>query len=146
MSTLRPEEVTSIIRSELENYKTKMKTESVGTVIQVGDAIARIYGLDDVMVGEIVEFPGGVFGMAVNLEEDSVGVIIFGRDNADRTIKEGATVKRTGKIVQVPVGEALLGRVVNALGTPIDGKGPIQTERFRPIETPAPDVVSRQPG
>ncbi|NLE65552.1 MAG: F0F1 ATP synthase subunit alpha [Elusimicrobia bacterium] len=145
MSTLRPEEVTSIIRSELENYKTKMKTESVGTVIQVGDAIARIYGLDDVMVGEIVEFPGGVFGMAVNLEEDSVGVIIFGRDNADRTIKEGAIVKRTGKIVQVPVGEALLGRVVNALGTPIDGKGPIQTERFRPIETPAPDVVSRQP-
>jgi F-type H+-transporting ATPase subunit alpha len=145
MSNLRPEEISSIIKSELENYKTQLKTDSIGTVLQVGDAIARIYGLDDIMVGEIVEFADNVFGMAVNLEEDSVGVIIFGRDNADRAIKEGDTVKRTGKIVQVPVGEALKGRVVNALGQPIDGKGPLKTDKVRPIESPAPDVVSRQP-
>ncbi len=145
MSNLKPEEVTSIIKKELDNFRTQLKTESVGTVIQVGDAIARIYGLDDVMVGEIVEFPNGVAGMAVNLEEDSVGVIIFGRDNADRTIREGDTVKRTGKVVEVPVGEALKGRVVNALGVPIDGKGPIVTDKYRPIEFRAPDVISRQP-
>lgn len=145
MSTIRPEEITSIIKGELENYKTQLKMESIGTVIQVGDAIARIYGLDDVMAGEIIEFPNNVLGMAVNLEEDSVGVIIFGRDNADRTIKEGDTVKRTGKIVQVPVGEALKGRVVNALGVPIDGRGPIVTDRYRAIESGSPDVVSRQP-
>lgn len=145
MSTLRPEEISSIIKKELENFKTNLRTESTGTVLQVGDAIARIYGLDDVMVGEIVEFPHDVFGMAINLEEDSVGVIIFGKDNADRLIKEGDTVKRTGKIVQVPVGEALKGRVVNALGHPIDGRGPIVTDRYRAIEFNAPDVVSRQP-
>jgi F-type H+-transporting ATPase subunit alpha len=145
MSTLRPEEISSILKTELENFQSHIKTESIGTVIQVGDAIARIYGLDDVMVGEIIEFPNNVFGMAVNLEEDSVGVIIFGKDNPDRDIKEGDTVKRTGKIVQVPVGEALKGRVVNALGMPIDGRGPINTDRFRPMEFGAPDVVSRQP-
>jgi F-type H+/Na+-transporting ATPase subunit alpha len=145
MSNLRPEEISSILRTELDNFKTHIKTESIGTVIQVGDAIARIYGLDDVMVGEIIEFPNDVFGMAVNLEEDSVGVIIFGKDNPDRDIKEGDTVKRTGKIVQVPVGEALKGRVVNALGKPIDGKGPINTDKFRPMEFAAPDVISRQP-
>ncbi len=145
MSTLRPEEISSILKNELENFKTHIKTESIGTVIQVGDAIARVYGLDDVMAGEIIEFPGNVFGMAVNLEEDSVGVIIFGKDNPDRNIKEGDTVKRTGKIVQVPVGEALKGRVVNALGMPIDGRGSIISERFRAMEFAAPDVVSRQP-
>ena len=145
MSTLRPEEISSILKTELENFKSHIKTESIGTVIQVGDAIARIYGLDDVMVGEIIEFPNNVFGMAVNLEEDSVGVIIFGKDNPDRDIKEGDTVKRTGKIVQVPVGAALKGRVVNALGIPIDGRGPINTDRYRPMEFNAPDVVSRQP-
>jgi F-type H+-transporting ATPase subunit alpha len=145
MSTLRPEEISSIIKKELENFKTNLRTESTGTVLQVGDAIARIYGLDDVMVGEIVEFPQDVYGMAVNLEEDSVGVIIFGKDNADRLIKEGDIVKRTGKIVQVPVGDALYGRVVNALGQPIDGKGPIKTDKFRSIEFNAPDVISRQP-
>ncbi len=145
MSNLKPEEITSIIKKELDNFRTQLKTESTGTVIQVGDAIARIYGLDDVMVGEIVEFANGVAGMAVNLEEDSVGVIIFGRDNADRTIREGDTVKRTGKVVEVPVGEALKGRVVNALGVPIDGKGPIETDKYRPIEFRAPDVISRQP-
>ncbi len=145
MSILRPEEITSIIQKELDNFKTHLRTDSVGTVLQVGDAIARIYGLDDVMVGEIVEFPNDVFGMAVNLEEDSIGVIIFGKDNADRLIKEGDTVKRTGKVVQVPVGEALKGRVVNALGVPIDGHGPIITDKYRAIEFNAPDVVSRQP-
>ncbi len=145
MSTLRPEEISSIIKKELENFKTNLRTESTGTVLQVGDAIARIYGLDDVMVGEIVEFPHDVFGMAINLEEDSVGVIIFGKDNADRLIKEGDTVKRTGKIVQIPVGDALKGRVVNALGHPIDGRGPIVTDRYRAVEFNAPDVVSRQP-
>lgn len=145
MSTLRPEEISSIIKKELENFKTNLRTESTGTVLQVGDAIARIYGLDDVMVGEIVEFPHDVFGMAINLEEDSVGVIIFGKDNADRLIREGDIVKRTGKIVQVPVGDALKGRVVNALGHPIDGLGPIKTDKFRAIEFSAPDVVSRQP-
>lgn len=145
MSTLKPEEITSIIKKELDNFRTQLKTESVGTVIQVGDAIARIYGLDDVMVGEIIEFPNDVLGMAVNLEEDSVGVIIFGRDNADRMIREGDTVKRTGKVVQVPVGEAMKGRVVNALGVPIDGKGPIVTDKYRPMEFRAPDVISRQP-
>ncbi|MBF0331059.1 MAG: F0F1 ATP synthase subunit alpha [Candidatus Omnitrophica bacterium] len=145
MSNLKPEEISSILKSELENFKTQIKTESIGTVIQVGDAIARVYGLDNVMVGEIIEFPNSVFGMAVNLEEDSVGVIIFGRDNPDRNIKEGDIVKCTGKIVQVPVGEALKGRVVNALGVPIDGRGPIDTDRFRAVEFAAPDVISRQP-
>ncbi|MFH0754658.1 MAG: F0F1 ATP synthase subunit alpha [Candidatus Omnitrophota bacterium] len=145
MSHIKPEEISSILKSELENFKTHIKTESIGTVIQVGDAIARVYGLDNVMVGEIIEFPNNVFGMAVNLEEDSVGVIIFGRDNPDRNIKEGDIVKCTGRIVQVPVGDALKGRVVNALGVPIDGRGPIDTNRFRAVEFAAPDVMSRQP-
>ncbi|NTV29119.1 MAG: F0F1 ATP synthase subunit alpha [Candidatus Omnitrophica bacterium] len=145
MSNLKPEEITSIIRTELENYHSQLKTESVGTVIQVGDAIARIYGLDDVMVGEIIEFPNGAMGMAVNLEEDSVGVIIFGRDNPDRNISEGDVVKRTGRIIRIPAGEAMKGRVVNSLGVPIDGKGPIVTDSYRPVEFMAPDVISRQP-
>jgi F-type H+-transporting ATPase subunit alpha len=145
MESLRPEEVTSIIRAELEKYKSRLRTESIGTVIQVGDAISRVYGLDDAMAGELVEFSGNVIGMVLNLEEDSVGVIIFGADNPDRNIKEGDIVKRTGKIIQVPVGEALAGRVVNALGRPIDGKGPITTDKFRPIESKAPSVVERQP-
>ncbi len=145
MSNLRPEEISTILKTELEGFTSHIKTESVGTVIQVGDAIARVYGLDDVMAGEIIEFPNNVLGMAVNLEEDSVGVIIFGKDNPDRNIKEGDTVKRTGKIVRVPVGEALKGRVVNALGMPIDGKGPIHTDKYRAMEFAAPDVVSRQP-
>ncbi len=142
---LKPEEVTSIIKKELEKYKTHLHTESVGTVIQVGDTIARIYGLDDVMMGELVQFSGNIMGMVFNLEEDSVGVVIFGTDNPDKTIREGDIVKRTGKIVQVPVGEALVGRVVNAFGRPIDGKGKINTQKFRPIESNAPNVVERQP-
>jgi len=142
---LRPEEVSSVIRQELERYKTRMRSESIGTVIQVGDTIARIHGLDDVMVGELVQFSEHVMGMVLNLEEESVGVVIFGTDNPDKDIKEGDIVKRTGKIVEVPVGDELIGRVVNALGKPIDGKGPINTTKFRPIESRAPNVVERQP-
>lgn len=142
---LKPNEITSIIKKELQKYKSRLRVESIGTVIQVGDTIARIYGLDDVMIGEIVQFASNVTGMVLNLEEDSVGVVVFGTDNPDQTIKEGDVVKRTGKIAQVPVGEALVGRVVNALGKPIDGKGPINTDKFRPLETGAPNVVQRQP-
>ncbi len=142
---IRPEEITSIIKKELEKYKTRLRMESVGNVIQVGDAIARIYGLDDVMLGELIDFPGDVKGMVLNLEEDNVGAVIFGPDNPDRNIKEGDIVKRTGSVAQVPVGDALLGRVVNALGKPIDGKGPLVTDKFRPLETKAPNVVERQP-
>ncbi len=142
---LKPEEVASIIKKELEKYKTHVHIESIGTVIQVGDTIARIYGLDDVMMGELVQFSGNVTGMVLNLEEDSVGVVIFGTDNPDKTIREGDIVKRTGKIVQVPVGDALVGRVVNAFGRPIDGKGIVNTQKFRPIESSAPNVVERQP-
>jgi F-type H+-transporting ATPase subunit alpha len=142
---LRPEEVTGIIKKELEKYKTRLRQESVGTVIQVGDAIAKIYGLDDVMMGEIVQFSENVSGIVLNLEEDSVGVVIFGTDNPDRLIREGDIVKRTGNIVRVPVGRELVGRVVNTLGKPIDGKGNISTEKTRPIETHSPNVVERQP-
>ncbi len=142
---IRPEEITSIIKKELEKYKTRLRMESVGNVIQVGDAIARIYGLDDVMLGELIDFPGDVKGMVLNLEEDNVGAVIFGPDNPDRNIKEGDIVKRTGSIAQVPVGDILLGRVVNALGKPVDGKGPVVTAKFRPLETKAPNVVERQP-
>src|SRR3989338_5686838 len=132
---IKQEEVTSILKKELEKYRSKIEVESVGTVIQVGDTIARVYGLDDVMMGELVQFPGGIMGMVLNLEENSVGVVIFGTDNADMTIREGDIVKRTGKIVQVPVGNALVGRVVNALGSPIDGKGAVVTDKYRPLET-----------
>ncbi|MCX5713807.1 MAG: F0F1 ATP synthase subunit alpha [Candidatus Omnitrophica bacterium] len=141
---IRPEEITSVIKKELEKYKSRLKVESIGRVIQVGDAIARIYGLDDCMIGELIEFKNDVFGMVLNLEEDSVGAVIFGPDNPDRSIKEGEIVKRTGRIVRVPVGEALVGRVVNALGVPIDGKGPIETDKFRPLEAKAPSVIERQ--
>ena len=142
---LKPEEVTSIIKKELEKYKSRLRTESIGTVIQVGDTIARVYGLDDVMMGELVQFSDNIMGMVLNLEEDSSGVVIFGTDNPDQSIREGDIVKRTGKIVQVPVGEALVGRVVNGLGRPIDGKGQINTQKTRPIESSAPNVVERQP-
>ncbi|MDD3905030.1 MAG: F0F1 ATP synthase subunit alpha [Candidatus Omnitrophica bacterium] len=139
---LRPEEVTAIIKKELDKYKTRLRVESVGTVLQIGDGIALVYGLDDAMVGELVQFPGNIMGMVLNLEEDKVGIVILGSEKA---IREGDTVKRTGKIVQVPVGSALLGRVVNALGEPIDGKGPVATNKHRPIESPAPGIVDRQP-
>ena len=139
---LNPEEVSSIIKKELESYDTKLEMESVGTTLQVGDGIARIWGLRDVKMSELITFPGDVTGLVLNLEADNVGAAIFG---SDTLIKEGDPVKRTGKVAQVPVGDALLGRVVNALGEPVDGKGPIVTERYRPIEPTAPSVVERQP-
>ncbi len=139
---IRPEEVTRILKQQIEKFEKDVDVEEVGEVIQVGDGIARVYGLDNVMASELVEFPNEVFGMALNLEEDNVGCVLFGRD---RLIKEGDTAKRTGRIMQVPVGEALLGRVINPLGQPIDGKGPIKTSQFAPIERKAPGVVQRRP-
>ncbi|MFV1974671.1 MAG: F0F1 ATP synthase subunit alpha [Candidatus Scalindua sp.] len=140
--TVRPDEVASIIKQEIEKYEDKLKMESVGTVLQVGDGVARVYGLDDCMSNELLEFPGGTYGIALNLEEDNVGCVLLG---SDKDIKEGDTVKTTGRIVEVPVGEGLLGRVVNALGQPLDGKGPIVSDQSRPVEGPAPNVVERQP-
>ncbi len=139
---LNPEEVSSVIKKELEKYETKLEMESVGTVLQVGDGIARIWGLEDVQMSELIEFPGDIMGLVLNLEEDNVGAAIFG---SDTHIHEGDTVRRTGRVASVPVGEALLGRVVNPLGQPIDGGGPIVTDKFRVIEGRAPGVVERQP-
>lgn len=139
---IRPEEITSILERELEQYQRGYEEVGVGTVLQVGDGIARVYGLQDVMVSELVEFPDGTMGMALNLEEDNVGVIILG---SDENIKEGDTVKRTGRILSVPVGKPLLGRVVNPLGQPLDDKGAIVSEEYRLLEIKAPGVVHRQP-
>ncbi len=139
---LRAEEITAIIRQEIEGYKEELKMESVGTVLQVGDCIARIYGLDQCKASELLEFPHNVYGIALNLEEDTVGAILLG-DASE--IKEGMTVKCTGQVISVPVGDALVGRVVNALGEPIDGKEPILADKRRPIEGRAPNVVQRQP-
>ncbi len=138
---LRPEEISSIIKQQIEHYESALEVVDVGTVIQVGDGIARIYGLGKAMSGELLEFPGGIYGMAMNLEEDNIGCIILG---PFETIKEGDQVKRTGRIVEVPVGEALIGRVVNVLGQPVDGKGEIAASGYRPIESPAPGVVDRK--
>lgn len=139
--SIRPEEISSLIKKQIEAYKTDIEVADVGTVIQVGDGIARIHGLENVMAGELLEFSNGVMGMAQNLEEYNVGVVILGPYSE---IREGDQVKRTGRIMEVPAGEALLGRVVNALGQPIDGKGPIETTEFRPIESPAPGVIDRK--
>ncbi|MFA4981684.1 MAG: F0F1 ATP synthase subunit alpha [Candidatus Omnitrophota bacterium] len=139
---LRPEEVTSIIKKELEKYKTRVRMESTGTVLQVGDGIALVYGLDDVMAGELVKFPGDITGMVFNLEEESVGIVIFGDE---KNIKEGDIVKRTYKVADIPVGDSLVGRVVNSLGKPIDGKGSVESHRRRPLEAHAPSVIERQP-
>lgn len=138
---LRPEEISSIIKQQIERYESSVEVVDVGTVIQVGDGIARIYGLEKAMSGELLEFPGGIYGMAMNLEEDNIGCVILGPFTG---IKEGDEVKRTGRIVEVPVGEALIGRVVNSLGQPIDGKGEIKTDKFRPIESSAPGVINRK--
>ena len=138
---LRPEEISSIIKEQIKRYENKLEVKDVGTVIQVGDGIARIHGLEKCMAGELLEFPGGVYGMALNLEEDNVGCVLLGSDD---NIKEGDIVKRTQRIVEVPVGDALLGRVVNSLGQPIDGKGPIQTDKFREIEKVAPGIIKRK--
>ena len=139
---LRPEEITKIIRSQIKNYENKLETSETGVVILVGDGIAKASGLEKCMAGELVEFPNGAYGMAQNLEEETVSIVILGDDNG---IKEGDTVKRTGKVVSVPVGKNLIGRVVNALGEPIDGKGPIEAEGFRPIESPAEGIIQRKP-
>lgn len=138
---IRPEEISSILKNQIENYDKNIEASDIGTVIEVGDGIARVYGLNDAMVNELLEFPGGVKGMAQNLEEDNIGCVILG---PYKHIKEGDPVKRTGRIVEVPVGEAMLGRVVNAIGEPIDGKGPIVTESFRPVEAIASGVISRK--
>ena len=137
---IKPEEITSIIKKEIEKYEKHIKTVDSGTIIQVGDGVARVYGLDDCMEGELLEFPNDVYAMAMNLEQDNVGCVLLGSEEG---IKEGDIVKGTGKIVEVPVGEALLGRVVNALGEPIDGKGPILTKESRPIEIHAPSIIDR---
>ena len=139
---LRPEELTKIIREQIKNYELKLETSETGTVILVGDGIAKASGLDQCMAGELVEFPNGSFGMAQNLEEDTVSIVILGTDNG---IREGDTVKRTGKVVSVPVGAGLIGRVVNALGEPIDGKGAVEASAYRPIESPAPGIIDREP-
>ncbi len=138
---LRPEEITKIIRSQIKNYENKLEVSETGVVILVGDGIAKASGLDNCMAGELVEFPDGSYGMAQNLEEDTVSIVILG---SDQGIKEGDIVKRTGRVVSVPVGEKLIGRVVNALGEPIDGKGPIEAEGFRAIEMPAPGIIQRK--
>ena len=138
---IRAEEISNIIQQQVENFDKKATKSEVGTVLEVGDGIARVYGLDNVQAGELVEFPGNITGMALNLEEDNVGVVIFGND---RTIKEGDEVKRTERIAEIPVGEGLLGRVVDPLGVPIDGKGPIASTETRLIETIAPGIVDRK--
>ncbi|WP_167957722.1 F0F1 ATP synthase subunit alpha [Anaerosporobacter faecicola] len=138
---LRPEEISSVIKEQIKNYSTKLEVSDVGTVITVGDGIARIHGLEKAMQGELLEFPGDVYGMVLNLEEDNVGAVLLGDT---KNINEGDTVKTTGRVVEVPVGDALLGRVVNALGQPIDGKGPIDSNKYRQIERVASGVISRK--
>jgi F-type H+-transporting ATPase subunit alpha len=140
--SLRPEEISTILKQQIQSYEAEIEVANVGTVIQVGDGIARIYGLESAMAGELLEFPNGVYGMALNLEEDNIGCVILG---PYRDIEEGDEVKRTGRIVEVPSGDAMIGRVVNAMGQPIDGKGPIKTDKSRPVEFKAPGVVTRQP-
>ena len=138
---LRPEEISSVIKGQIKNYTAKLETTDVGTVIQVADGIARIHGLENAMQGELLEFPGEVYGMVMNLEEDNVGVVLLGDS---RAVNEGDVVKTTGRVVEVPVGDALTGRVVNALGQPIDEKGPIDTDKYRPVERVAYGVIDRQ--
>ena len=138
---LRPEEISSVIKEQIMRYKTELDVSNVGTVIQVADGIARIHGLENAMQGELLEFPGEVYGMVLNLEEDNVGAVLLG---SSRNISEGDTVKTTGRVVEVPVGDALTGRVVNSLGQPIDGKGPITTDKYRQIERVASGVISRK--
>lgn len=138
---IKPEEITSIIKQQIEKYEKKIETVDSGTIIQIGDGIARVYGLNECMAGELLEFPNDVYAMALNLEQDNVGCVLLG---SEKGIKEGDIVKRTGKVVEVPVGENIVGRVVNSLGQPIDGKGPIKTTETRPVELVAPGVITRQ--
>jgi len=140
--SFRPEEVSAVLAQELERYEAKLETKSVGTVLSVGDGIARLWGLEDAMAGELLKFPDDVMGMVLNLEEDNVGAVLFG---SDKNIKEGDRVERTNRIASVPVGKAMIGRVVNAIGQPIDDKGPIGADKFRNVEFKAPGVIDRQP-
>lgn len=142
MEPIRANEISDIIRQQIESFDAGVTVTEVGTVIKIGDGIAEIHGLDRVMAGELLEFPHDVRGLALNLEEDKVGAVLFGEF---QKVKEGDLVKRTGRIMEVPVGEAMMGRVVNALGEPIDGAGPIITEAYNPIERIAPGVIDRQP-
>ena len=138
---LRPEEISKIIKNQIKNYGNEIQQDETGTVILVGDGIARASGLEKCMANELVEFSNGEYGMALNLEENSVSIVMLGTDAG---IKEGDVVKRTGRVVSVPVGENMIGRVVNALGQPIDGKGPIDTKELRPIESNAPGIIERK--
>lgn len=138
---LNPEEISSIIRRQIKDYDNRVELSDTGKIFNVGDNIASIYGLDDVMAGELLEFPGGVYGMALNLEKETVGAVLLGDEEG---IKEDDIVKRTGKIVEVPVGDALIGRVVDPLGNPIDGRGSIKTDKTRPIEAEAPGIMDRR--
>jgi len=142
MAQIKADEISQIIRQQLASYEAAIDVAEVGTVIEVGDGIARIYGLERAMAMEMLEFPHGVMGMALNLEEDNVGAVLLGEDTL---IKEGDQVKRSGRIASVPIGDGVIGRVVDALGQPVDGKGPIEAKEFRPIERLAPGVVDRQP-
>ena len=139
---LKPEKISQVIRSQIKYYENAIIQNETGTVLTVGDGIARVSGLVNCMAGELLEFADGTFGMAQNLEENSVSAVLFGEDTG---ISEGQTVKRTGRVVSVPVGEAMIGRVVNAIGQPIDGAGPIDTSEFRAVESPAPDRHKRVP-
>src|SRR5215472_11940157 len=139
---LRAEEISSIIKKQIQNYEKAALTTETGTVLSVGDGIARIYGLEGAMAGELLEFPGGLMGLVLNLESDNVGAACFGEVT---NVKEGAVVRRTGRILDVPVGEGLVGRVVNALGLPVDGKGPIDTKSRHRVELKAPGILARQP-
>ena len=138
---LKPEEISKLIKEQIKHYENKISQSDTGTIIMIGDGIARASGLDQCMANELVRFPNGEYGMALNLEENSVAIVMLGTDEG---IREGDTVERTGQVVSVPVGEALIGRVVNALGQPIDGKGPIEAKEHRPIERNAPGIIQRK--
>src|ERR671917_486314 len=138
---IRSDEITNVIRSAIEGFDSSVEMRSVGTVVEVGDGIAQIYGLENALASELLEFPNGVMGMALNLEEETVGAVVLGDY---RQIEEGDTVKTTGRVVEIPVGQALIGRVVNPLGQPVDGKGPINTDKRRPVEVIAPGVITRK--
>ncbi|MHB1393269.1 MAG: F0F1 ATP synthase subunit alpha [Clostridia bacterium] len=140
--SIKPDEISGILKERIKHFDQRLQSSDVGTVIQVGDGIARVYGLRNCMVNELLEFTNGIFGMALNLEEDNIGCVLMG---PDQDIKEGDTVKSSGRVVEVPVGDALLGRVVDALGNPIDGKGPLKLDKYRPIGTTAPSIVERRP-
>src|SRR6202161_1759879 len=142
MAQIKADEITKLIREKIENYEAKISVDETGTVMSIGDGIARVYGLDKVMAGELLSFPHDVAGIAMNLEEDQVGVVLMGEYTE---IEEGDEVKRTGRIMSVPVGDALIGRVVNSLGQPIDDKGPIATDKFIPLARLSPGVIDRQP-